>query len=100
MNYRRLGGGVGVIKVQQYDSILYGINSNSGTSSDDIKNRSLSKLVDLWMTPMLFFFFWHVYLLCLFLLGVKYFFFHRVFYLMMVNDENKWKQTIILDGLY
>jgi hypothetical protein len=52
------------------------------------------------MTPMLFFFFWHVYLLCLFLLGVKYFFFHRVFYLMMVNDENKWKQTIILDGLY
>lgn len=47
MNYRRLGGGVGVIKVQQYDSILYGTNSNSSTSPDDIKNRSLSKLVDL-----------------------------------------------------
>jgi len=50
MNYRRLGGGVGVIKLQQYDSILYGTNSASGcssTSPDDIKNRSLSKLVDL-----------------------------------------------------
>ncbi len=50
MNYRRLGGGVGVIKVQQYDSILSGINCISGspsTSPDDIKNRSLSKLVDL-----------------------------------------------------
>jgi hypothetical protein len=50
MNYRRLGGGVGVIKVQQYDSILYGTNLASGcspTSPDDIKNRSLSKLVDL-----------------------------------------------------
>lgn len=50
MNYRRLGGGVGVIKVQQYDSILYGTNfasSSSSTSPDDIKNRSISKLVDL-----------------------------------------------------
>jgi hypothetical protein len=50
MNYRRLGGGVGVIKVQQYDSILYLTNSASGcssTSPDDIKHRSLSKLVDL-----------------------------------------------------
>lgn len=50
MNYRRLGGGVGVIKLQQYDSILYGTNSASGSASaspDDIKNRSLSKLVDL-----------------------------------------------------
>ena len=51
MNYRRLGGGVGVIKVQQYDSILSGINcptgGSSSTSPDDIKNRSLSKLVDL-----------------------------------------------------
>lgn len=55
MNYRRLGGGVGVIKLQQYDSILYGTNSASGSASaspDDIKNRSLSKLVDLWMTPI------------------------------------------------
>jgi hypothetical protein len=50
MNYRRLGGGVGVIKIQQYDSIIYGSNSTSNiisTSSDDLKNRSLSKLVDL-----------------------------------------------------
>jgi hypothetical protein len=56
MNYRRLGGGVGVIKVQQYDSILYGSNGNaaaavvaaaSSSSPDDTKNRSLSKLVDL-----------------------------------------------------
>ncbi|CAF4103058.1 unnamed protein product, partial [Rotaria magnacalcarata] len=49
MNYRRLGGGVGVIKIQQYDSILYGNNSTSGSSAspDDSKNRSLSKLVDL-----------------------------------------------------
>jgi hypothetical protein len=50
MNYRRLGGGVGVIKVQHYDSILYGSNSTSNilpTSPDDIKNRSLSTLVDL-----------------------------------------------------
>ncbi|CAF4621059.1 unnamed protein product [Rotaria sp. Silwood1] len=50
MNYRRLGGGVGVIKVQQYDSILYGSNSTSNilsTSPDDLKNRSLSTLVDL-----------------------------------------------------
>jgi len=50
MNYRRLGGGVGVIKVQQYDSILYGSNSTSTivpTSPEDIKNRSLSTLVDL-----------------------------------------------------
>ncbi|CAF1190894.1 unnamed protein product [Adineta steineri] len=47
MNCRRLGGGVGVIKVQQYDTILYGTNSNCSTSSDDNKNRSLSKLVDL-----------------------------------------------------
>ncbi|CAF4238309.1 unnamed protein product [Rotaria sp. Silwood2] len=48
MNYRRLGGGVGVIKVQQYDSILYGSNSASGsssTSSDDIQSRSLSKKI-------------------------------------------------------
>jgi hypothetical protein len=44
MNYRRLGGGVGVIKIQQYDSILHGSNS---TSPDDLKNRSLSTLVDL-----------------------------------------------------
>ena len=50
MNYRRLGGGVGVIKVQQYDSILSGNSCLSGspsTSPDDIKHRSLSKLVDL-----------------------------------------------------
>jgi len=50
MNYRRLGGGVGVIKVQQYDSILCGSNSTSTivpTSPEDIKNRSLSTLVDL-----------------------------------------------------
>jgi hypothetical protein len=50
MNYRRLGGGVGVIKIQQYDSIIYRSNSTSNiisTSSDDLKNRSLSKLVDL-----------------------------------------------------
>ena len=50
MNYRRLGGGVGVIKVQQYDSILYASNSSSTTittSPDDLKNRSLSTLVDL-----------------------------------------------------
>jgi hypothetical protein len=50
MNYRRLGGGVGVIKVQQYDSILYGSNSTSNvvpTSPDDLKNRSISTLVDL-----------------------------------------------------
>jgi hypothetical protein len=50
MNYRRLGGGVGVIKVPQYDSILYGSNSTSNvvsTSPDDLKNRSLSTLVDL-----------------------------------------------------
>ena len=50
MNYRRLGGGVGVIKVQQYDSILYASNSPSNTistSPDDLKNRSLSTLVDL-----------------------------------------------------
>ena len=51
MNYRRLGGGVGVIKVQQYDSILYGSNPTSNnvvsTSPDDLKNRSLSTLVDL-----------------------------------------------------
>jgi hypothetical protein len=47
MNYRRLGGGVGVIKVQQYDSILSGTNCSPSTSPDDIKNRSLSKLVDL-----------------------------------------------------
>ena len=50
MNYRRLGGGVGVIKIQQYDSILYGSNSASNvisTSPDDLKNRSLSTLVDL-----------------------------------------------------
>ncbi|CAF3023750.1 unnamed protein product [Rotaria sp. Silwood2] len=50
MNYRRLGGGIGVIKVQQYDSILYGSNSTSNvlsTSPDDLKNRSLSSLLDL-----------------------------------------------------
>ncbi|CAF4211684.1 unnamed protein product, partial [Rotaria sp. Silwood2] len=50
MNYRRLGGGVGVIKIQQYDSILYGSNSTSNilsTSPDDLKNRSLSTYVDL-----------------------------------------------------
>ena len=49
MNYRRLGGGVGVIQVQQYDSILCGTLNFAGasTSPDDMKNRSLSKLVDL-----------------------------------------------------
>ena len=51
MNYRRLGGGVGVLKVQPNDSILYETNStltSSGSiSPDDIKNRALSKLVDL-----------------------------------------------------
>lgn len=48
MNYRRLGGGVGVIKLQQYDSILYATSSSSSSiSSDDSKNRTLSKLVDL-----------------------------------------------------
>jgi len=54
MNYRRLGGGVGVIKIPQLDSILCGggslstaSGSSSSTSPDDLKNRSLSKLVDL-----------------------------------------------------
>lgn len=50
MNYRRLGGGVGVIKFQQHDSVLYGSSSSSNilsTSPDDLKNRSLSTLVDL-----------------------------------------------------
>ena len=50
MNYRRLGGGVGVIKIQQYDSILYASNSTSNvvpTSPDDLKGRSISTLVDL-----------------------------------------------------
>jgi len=49
MNYRRLGGGVGVIRVQQYDSI-FSVNNNCSSlsmSTDDNKNRSLSKLVDL-----------------------------------------------------
>ncbi|CAF0862241.1 unnamed protein product [Didymodactylos carnosus] len=43
MNYRRLGGGVGVIKLHHLDSIL----SVLITNPDDIKNRPLSKLVDL-----------------------------------------------------
>lgn len=50
MNYRRLGGGVGVIKIQQYDSLLFGSNVTSNlvsTSPDDLKNRSISTLVDL-----------------------------------------------------
>ena len=51
MNCRRLGGGVGVIKVQQHESLLYGTKFTSSLSSsispDDIQNRSLSKLVDL-----------------------------------------------------
>jgi kelch-like protein 20 len=47
MNYRRLGGGVGVIKVQQYDNTLFGGGTLSSSSPDDLKNRSLSKLVDL-----------------------------------------------------
>ncbi len=34
MNYRRWGGGVGVIKVQQYDSILYKSNSTSSDESE------------------------------------------------------------------
>ena len=46
MNYRRLGGGVGVIKVQPNDSVLYG-NTSASLSPDDIQNRTLSKLVDL-----------------------------------------------------
>ncbi|CAF4203344.1 unnamed protein product, partial [Rotaria magnacalcarata] len=47
---RRLGGGVGVIQAQQYDSILYESNSTfniASTSSDESENRSLSLLVDL-----------------------------------------------------
>ncbi len=50
MNYRRLGGGVGVIKGQQHDSILFGSNSTSNIvpkSPDDLNHRSLSILVDL-----------------------------------------------------
>ena len=50
MNYRRLGGGVGVIKIRQRDSILYESNSTFNSallSPDDLKSRVLSTLVDL-----------------------------------------------------
>ncbi|UJR34957.1 hypothetical protein I4U23_027735 [Adineta vaga] len=46
MAYRRLGGGVGVLKVQQYD-LIFSAPTNLNSSLDDIKNHSLSKLVDL-----------------------------------------------------
>jgi hypothetical protein len=41
MNHRRLDGGVGVIKVQQHDSILHALDSTPNvvpTSPDDLKN--------------------------------------------------------------
>ncbi|CAF4601685.1 unnamed protein product [Rotaria sp. Silwood2] len=50
MNYRRSSVGAGVIKIQQDDSSLYGSNSTTivvRTSSDNLKNYSLSTLVDL-----------------------------------------------------
>ena len=50
MNYRRLGGGVGVIQIQQHDTMLYEMNpvtNATSTSLEDTKIRPLSKLVDL-----------------------------------------------------